>query len=102
MSITLKLSYNQKEVIPGLEVWYNNLLASRNPIHSKVSTKILDITRDKKDERYINSIRKVEITIELKTGFLILKGHLSCSYARPFGGEFYIIDYKEIPNGIFH
>lgn len=100
MNLTLKLSYNRNRDIKGLEDWYNELLRQDN-IKCKLSTKKLEIQKDKKDERNIRSIRKIELTIALKTGFLILKGHLSNSYIHPFGGEFYIIDFKEITNGTF-
>lgn len=101
MNLTLKLTYNQREIIPGLAEWYNDLLSINKAIPAKLSTKFLDASRDRKDNRFVNSIKKIEMTIELKTGFLILKGNLTCSYVRPFGGEFYIIDYKEILNGTF-
>lgn len=101
MHLQLKLAYNQSEKIIGLEGWYNSLLANPNIIHAKLSTKRLEIEKDKRDERNICSLRKIELTLALKEGFLLLKGHLSCSFRKPFGGEFYIIDYKEIPNGNF-
>lgn len=101
MHLQVKLAYNQKQEIKGLEEWYNALLAE-DVINCKVSTKKLDIEWDAKDNRNIKSIRKIELTIALKEGFLILKGNLGASFRRPFGGEFYIIDYKEIPNGNFN
>lgn len=101
MHLQVKLAYNQKQEIKGLEEWYNALLAE-DVINCKVSTKRLDIEWDAKDNRNIKSIRKIELTIALKEGFLILKGNLGASFRRPFGGEFYIIDYKEIPNGNFN
>jgi len=100
MELTLKLSINQKQDIKGLDAWYEELL-KKDKIQCKISTKKLDIERDQKDNRNIKSLKKVEITIALKEGFLLLKGNLSISFRQPFGGEFYIIDYKEIPNGSF-
>lgn len=100
MELTLKLSFNQKQEIKGLESWYEELL-KKDHIQCKISTKRLYIERDQKDNRNIKSLKKVEITIALKQGFLILKGNLSVSFRQPYGGEFYIIDYKEIPNGSF-
>lgn len=101
MNLQLKLSFNQRQEIKGLEELYNYFLSNPNPIIGKLSTKKLEIELDKKDNRNIGSLRKVELVIALKEGFLILKGNLGCSFRRPFGGEFYIIDYKEIPNGNF-
>lgn len=101
MNIQVKLSYNQSKESIGLREWYDRLVSNSNWIDAKISTKRLEIERDKKDNRYIKSLRKVEIAIELKEGFLILKGHLGCSFNSPFGGEFFIIDYREIPNGKF-
>ncbi|MGD9909445.1 MAG: AAA domain-containing protein [Candidatus Izemoplasmatales bacterium] len=101
MELILKLSYNNKDSNPGLLEWYNDLITNKNILTAKLSTKRLDIERDTKDARNIKSLRKIEIAIELVEGFLVLKGHLGCSYKQPFGGEFYIIDYKEISNGKF-
>jgi superfamily I DNA and/or RNA helicase len=101
MNIQVKLSYNQTKESNGLREWYESLVSKSNWIVAKISTKSLEIERDKKDNRFIKSLRKVEIAIALKEGYLILKGHLGCSFNRPFGGEFYIIDFREIPNGNF-
>lgn len=101
MNIQVKLSYNQTKESNGLREWYESLVSISNWIDAKISTKSLEIERDKKDNRFIKSLRKVEIAIALKEGYLILKGHLGCSFNRPFGGEFYIIDFREIPNGNF-
>ncbi|MBU1143913.1 MAG: AAA family ATPase [Firmicutes bacterium] len=101
MNIQVKLSYNQTKESNGLREWYESLVSKSNWIDAKISTKSLEIERDKKDNRFIKSLRKVEIAIALKEGYLILKGHLGCSFNRPFGGEFYIIDFREIPNGNF-
>ncbi|WP_264229683.1 DEAD/DEAH box helicase [Acholeplasma laidlawii] len=101
MNLQLKLSFNQRQEIKGLEEIYNALLSNPNPVTGKISTKKLEIELDKKDNRNISSLRKIELVIKLKEGFLVLKGNLGCSFKPPFGGEFYIIDYKEIPNGNF-
>jgi len=101
MNIQVKLSYNQTKESNGLREWYESLVSKSTWIDAKISTKSLEIERDKKDNRFIKSLRKVEIAIALKEGYLILKGHLGCSFNRPFGGEFYIIDFREIPNGNF-
>ena len=101
MNLVLKLNYNQEKASQGLKSWYDALISKPNWIVTKASTKSLDIEYDKKDNRRIKSLRKVELTVQLNEGFLILKGHLGCSFQRPFGGEFYLIDYKEIPNGNF-
>ena len=99
MILKIKLSYNRNKNDEKLFEWYEKLLTTDKTILAKFSTKSLDIELDRKDNRYIRSLRKIEIAIGLTQGYLILKGHLSCSFNRPYGGEFYIIDYREIPNG---
>jgi len=101
MDLRLKLTYKQNQENKDLAVIYDSLISNRDYKECKVSTKKLEVEKDKKDERNISSIRKVELTLELKEGFLILKGHLSASFKSPFGGEFHLIDYKIIPNGNF-
>ena len=103
MDLKLKLAYNDKKENQALEETYAQLLilSSNQYIKCKISTKKLEIERDRKDERNIRSLRKVEFAIKLQEGFLILKGHLSCSFRSPFGGEFFLIDFKIIPNGTF-
>ena len=101
MNLVLKLSVNEERASEGLKKWYDTLISRTEWLTIKASTKSLDIGYDKKDNRKIKSLRRVEFTLQLKEGFLILKGNLGCSFQRPFGGEFYLIDYKEIPNGNF-
>ena len=101
MDLVLKLSYNQRDENKGLSEWYDRLIANNDWINAKVSTKSLDAQRDRKDNTRISSLRKVEVAIALKEGFLILKCHLSCTFNRPFGGELFILDYREISNGNF-
>jgi len=102
MNLQLKLSYNRNKEDSELEVWYNRLLASDKLINAKLSTKYLDMEKDKRDSAFVRSLRKVELAIALSEGYLVLKGHLSVSFSRPFGGEFFIIDYKVIPNGNYN
>ncbi len=101
MQLRLKLEYNKRDNIDGLEELHNTLLRSSSAIKGKLSTKKIEIELDNKDETQIKSLRRVELVVGLREGFLILKGNLSCSFRRPFGGEFYVIDYLEIPNGNF-
>lgn len=102
MNLRVKLSFNRSREVDGLDSWYETLLYNQKEIKAKISTKNLQIEYDRNDNRNIKSLKKVEIVIPLVHGFLILKGHLSCSFVQPFGGEFYMIDYKEIPNGSFN
>jgi len=101
MDMKIKLSYNQKEESTDIKKWYEALISNKDWINAKVSTKSLNVEKDRKDNRYIRSLKKIEIAMKLEEGFLILKGHLSCSFVNPFGGEFFMIDYKEITNGNF-
>lgn len=103
MNLKLKIAYSENNEFQNLHDASNQLmvLTNNNAIKCKVSTKRLEIERDRKDERDIRSIKRVEMTLKLPDGFLILRGHLGCSFRRPFGGEFYMLDYKVIPNGVF-
>lgn len=103
MNLKLKIAYSENNEFQNLEDASNQLmtLTNKNSIKCKVSTKRLEIERDRKDERDIRSIKRVEMTLKLPDGFLILRGHLGCSFRRPFGGEFYMLDFKVIPNGVF-
>ena len=57
----------------------------------KLTTNKLEIVRDRKDNRFISAIRRLKVVYRLKKGgCLLLLGNLSCSYQRPFGGEFYV------------
>ena len=57
----------------------------------KLTTNILDIRYDRKDQRQIVSINGVKIVYEIPDGgCIILMGNLGCSFRAPFGGEFYV------------
>lgn len=57
----------------------------------KLTTNILDIRYDRKDQRLISSINGIKIVYELEQGgCLILIGNLGCSFRPPFGGEFFV------------
>ena len=57
----------------------------------KLTTNILDIRYDRKDQRLISSINGIKLVYELeKGGCLILIGNLGCSFRPPFGGEFFV------------
>ncbi len=103
MKLQLKLSYNNRIGNQRLEEAYGQLLilSQNNWIDCKISTKRLEIERDSKDERNIKSLRKIELAIKLTEGFVVFKGHLGCSFRRPLGGELFLIDYRDIPNGTY-
>lgn len=102
MLLQTKLSYNLSREVEGIREWYDELIGQQGVMKAKLSTKQLNIEYDREDNRYIKSLKKVEIAIMLTEGFLVLKGNLGCSYRPVFGGEFYLIDYKEITNGNFN
>lgn len=57
----------------------------------KITTNILDLKYDRRDQRYISAINGVKLIYKTKnSGCLILIGNLSCSFKPPFGGEFYV------------
>ena len=58
----------------------------------KITTNILDLRHDKKDERQLSSINGVKLIYKMANGgSLILIGNLGCSFRQPFGGEFFQI-----------
>ena len=57
----------------------------------KLTTNKIEIDKDKRDNRFINAIRRLKIVYKLKKGgCLLLMGKLTCSYASPYGGEFFV------------
>ena len=57
----------------------------------KITTNILDLRHDKKDERQLSSINGVKLIYKMANGgSLILIGNLGCSFRQPFGGEFFV------------
>lgn len=101
MKLKLKLAYNDKKQNSSIEDAYAQLLilSANKYLPMKLSTKRLLMEKDRKDERNIRSLKKVELTYEQPEGFYIFKGHLSCSFRHPFGGEFFLLDVKYIENG---
>lgn len=56
-----------------------------------LTTNALFVEKDKKDSRYINTIKAVKIVYQVSGGgCIILRGHIGCSYREPFGGEYYV------------
>lgn len=57
----------------------------------KITTNILDLRYDRKDERLLTSINGVKLIYKMSNGgSLILIGNLGCSFRQPFGGEFFV------------
>ena len=57
----------------------------------KITTNILDLRYDRKDERLLTSINGVKLIYKMANGgSLILIGNLGCSFRQPFGGEFFV------------
>ncbi len=57
----------------------------------KITTNIVDIVIDKKDQRNISALNGVKMVFEMSNGgCLILIGNLGCSFRHPFGGEFFV------------
>ena len=57
----------------------------------KLTTNILDVRYDRRDERQINSLNGIKLVFGMENGgCLILIGNLGCSFRAPFGGEFYV------------
>ena len=57
----------------------------------KITTNILDIKYDRKDQRLLSAINSVKLIYKMANGgSLILIGNLGCSFRQPFGGEFFV------------
>lgn len=62
-----------------------------NPHAAKLTTNVLDVRYDRRDERQINSLNGIKLVFGMENGgCLILIGNLGCSFREPFGGEFYV------------
>ena len=58
---------------------------------AKFSTTKITIVPDRKDPRFINTLKNVKIVLRKEDdGILILMGNLQCDYRPPFGGAFFI------------
>lgn len=57
----------------------------------KITTNILDLRYDKRDQRLLIAIYGVKLIYKMANGgSLILIGNLGCSFRQPFGGEFFV------------
>lgn len=57
----------------------------------KITTNILDLRYDRKDQRLLTAINGVKLIYKMANGgSLILIGNLGCSFRQPFGGEFFV------------
>lgn len=58
---------------------------------AKLSTTQIQLTLDRRDQRFIDSIKNIKIVLKkLDGGILILFGHLQCDHRPPYGGAFYV------------
>ena len=84
--ISLKISCSDK-VNPEILL----TLKDGNWHHTKLSTTKIQIVQDRKDPRFINSLKNIKIVLEKEDGgILILLGNLQCDYRPPYGAAFYI------------
>ena len=75
------------------EIDQNILIALRDGKYhyAKFSTTKITIVPDRKDPRFINTLKNVKIVLKKEDdGILILMGNLQCDYRPPFGGAFFI------------
>ena len=57
----------------------------------KITTNILDLRYDRRDQRLLTAINGVKLIYKMANGgSLILIGNLGCSFRQPFGGEFFV------------
>lgn len=57
----------------------------------KITTNILDLRYDRRDQRLLTAINGVKLIYKMANGgSLILIGNLDCSFRQPFGGEFFV------------
>ena len=85
MNIRLKLE--QKE---GLDQELINIIDDGSECICKLTTNVLRISKDKKDERFISSIDSVKMIVKMDDGCVILFGNLQRQFRQPWGGAFYV------------
>ena len=57
----------------------------------KITTNILDLRYDRRDQRLLTAINGVKLIYKMANGgSLIFIGNLGCSFRQPFGGEFFV------------
>ena len=57
----------------------------------KITTNILDLRYDRRDQRLLTAINGVKVIYKMANGgSLIFIGNLGCSFRQPFGGEFFV------------
>ena len=84
--MNIKLNYGQyvkREIVDAVnDGQYHDVI---------LTTNALSIEKDRRDARYIKTIRDIRIVYGLKSGgCLILGGNLGCSFVQPLGGEFFV------------
>ncbi len=85
MTFTLKL-----EALENVDSSIISMLRDDEPHIVKMSTTKIEVSRDRKDYRFISSIKNIKLIYELEDGgILILIGSLECSFRSPFGGSFF-------------
>ena len=85
MELSLKLSALEEEKYPILSELRNNVSH-----YAKLSTTKKEIIPDRKDPRFINTLKNVKIVFKKEDGgVLILIGHLQVDFRPPFGGAFF-------------
>lgn len=102
MTLVLKISCCDKVDSEILTVLRDGLYH-----YVKLSSTKVQIVRDRRDARLIDSLKNIKIILEKKNGgVLILLGNLQCDHRMPFGAAFFITrvinessDYKSI-NGV--
>lgn len=68
-----------------------NSLRDGRQHYAKMSTTKIEIIQDRKDPRFISSLKNVKIILKTSDdNVLILIGNLQCDYRPPFGASFYI------------
>ena len=89
MNLTLKLSKARHLTEYDLE-WLE-IVDNGSSNNVKINTNSLVLERDRKDDRYINTVKNMKLVYNIgEDGILIVMGNLGCTYRDPFGGEFYV------------
>lgn len=85
MELNLKLSALEEKKYPILSELRDNVAH-----YAKLSTTKKEIIPDRKDPRFINTLKNVKIVFKKEDGgVLILIGHLQVDFRPPFGGAFF-------------
>ncbi len=96
--MNIRLKIEQSDKLNQDEQDLINIIDDGSVCHVKLTTNVLMIRKDNRDERLLGSIDRIKMIVSLEEGCVILFGNIQCSFKSPYGGSFYIK--KVVQDGI--